>query len=375
LILFSFDYPPNIGGIARLNAAIAVELDARGIRVCVLTQQCSPGDSPGIDAKVETMRTSCRRPWRELQALLRLIAISPSAVCLSGIWYPEGLLARIAGTRSHIIITLGAELFPPKQRWRRHAWQRLKRWILESADLVVAISDYTASLTRSVAPAANIVTIPLAVNHTFFIPLDSLTSRRKWQITTEFVLCTVSRIHMYKGYDTVLRSLASLPKADRARFTYLIAGKGPDLEQLKRMSVELGVSDQVRWLGFVPDEDLPWLYSASNLFVLMTREIPTEQSVEGFGLVFLEAQACGTPVVGTATGGISDAISHGDGGWLIEQDDVEGLTNILIKLASNSRSFQVMGAKARQRIERDFTWVHYIDRLIAALQSKEISLG
>ncbi|PJF32889.1 MAG: hypothetical protein CUN57_03555, partial [Phototrophicales bacterium] len=106
-----------------------------------------------------------------------------------------------------------------------------------------------------------------------------------------------------------------------------MGGKGPDIEFLKSRATELGVEQNVRWLGFVANEDLPFLYSTADLFVLATRDIPEKRSVEGFGLAFLEAQACGIPVVGTNTGGIPDAVTDGDGGWLIEQDDVEALSH------------------------------------------------
>ena len=117
------------------------------------------------------------------------------------------------------------------------------------------------------------------------------------------------------------------------------SAKGPYEPELRKQAVELGIESHVRWLGFVSEEELPQVYWASDLFVLCTRDAPEERAVEGFGLVFLEAQACGTPVVGTRTGGIPAAILDGEGGWLIEQDDTQTLTDIIRQLVHLPESF------------------------------------
>ena len=86
-----------------------------------------------------------------------------------------------------------------------------------------------------------------------------------------------------------------------------------------------------------------------------------------------EAQACGTPVVGTRTGGIPDAVREGEGGWLIEQDDAEGLAGILSRLADSPDEFRSAGRAARARVEREFTWERYMTRFVAELASRGIS--
>jgi phosphatidylinositol alpha-1,6-mannosyltransferase len=375
LFIFSFDYPPNGGGIARLCATIATGFVREHQSVAVLTQKHpKQGSAPSIDALVNTTRVQWRRPWREWDAFRHLKALRGSGPYLSGIWYPEGLVATLAGVRPHIIMAYGAELFPPVQRWRRPIWRRLQKYILESADLVIADSHYTERLVHAVAPAAHVVAVPLAVDHQFFAPGDRAAAREKWQVGDGRVLCSVSRVRMFKGHDTVLQALAALPPQERDQITYLVAGSGPDLNELKDLAHVLGVEQRVRWLGFVPDEDLPTLYRAADLFVLATREQPEQRAVEGFGLVFLEAQACATPVVGTRTGGIEDAIAENEGGWLIDQDDAAALTAILHELIADPAAFAAMGQIARRRIERKFTWDDYFLRFKQALHTAGIAV-
>lgn len=376
VFLCSFDYPPNDGGIARLCAAVASGLVVKRVPVQVLSQEVTSNHVPDIDHIIDTIRVTRQRPLREFIALSNLRSTRKINVCISGIWYPEGLLAKLAGISHHIVFAHGAELFPPRQPWRRFLWKKLQRHVLENADLVIANSHYTKHLVQHVAPRAKVTALPLAVDHNFYCPQSRIASRNKWQIAPEKrILCSVSRIHRFKGHEVVLEALAALSPDIRETFVYLVAGKGPDLEFLQTLANDLGIADQVRWLGFVADEDLPSLYSAADLFVLPTREMPEEQSVEGFGLVFLEAQACGTTVVGTHTGGIPDAISHDDGGWLIEQDDHRALADILLSLHNDPTHFREMGQKARQRVEREFTWDHYMDRFMAALETGGIHIA
>lgn len=368
MLLFSFDYPPNDGGIARLCDEITRGLQSRQYSLHVLSQQSNITEQLEIDKIANTHRVTSKRPLREFLAWFRLTTQKNEDICISGIWYPEGILARLSDYRYRVILAHSAELYPPRQRWRQPLWRYLQRFTLESADVVIANSHFTAEFVTRVAPKAHVIVVPLAVDHQRFRPLNHEQVRTQWQINNDqFVVCTVSRVHRFKGHETVLETIASLPSEIRDHFVYLIGGKGSAVEYLQTRAQQLGVSEQVRWLGFVADEDLPSLYSASDLFVLVTREIPDERSVEGFGLAFLEAQACGTPVVGTNTGGIPDAVSHGDGGWLIEQDDVQALSVILVDLYNNPEVFRAMGQKARRRVESEFTWDHYFERFLSAL--------
>jgi phosphatidylinositol alpha-1,6-mannosyltransferase len=278
-------------------------------------------------------------------------------------------LAQIAGARPRIILAHGLELMPTEGRWRRKIWRRLLKWVCESADLVIANSDFTRKLVLEGAPGANVLAIPLAVDDRRFAPGDSQEAKRRFGVANKVVLSTVSRLDTYKGHDVVLRAIAACSERIRTKLVYLIAGRGPHQGELERQVAELGLTDQVRFLGFVPEDDLPDLYRASDLSLLCSREVAERQQVEGFGLVFLEAQSCGIPVIGTRTGGIPDAVKEGDGGWLIEQDDAAALSSFLSRLVDDPSAFLAEGKRARNRVERQCTWEHYMQQFVAALDS------
>ena len=364
MIVFSFDYPPRDGGIARLSSEIVSAAEAAGVSVEVLTQssELSGLSVPGVP----TDRVIPERPRRELAALMRVRAWR-DAVVVSGIWYPEGLLAALGQPRFHAILAHGMELMPSRSPWRRRLWSTLQRRTLEGAQVVVANSRYTAEWVLRTAPEAVVEVVPLAVDATRFTPdgRDAERERRGWQ--GRQVVLTVSRLAGYKAHDTVLRAIASIPASERTDLCYAIAGRGPAEASLRALSEELGIASSVAWLDFVPETELASLYAASDLFVLLTRELESSREVEGFGLVFLEAQACGTAVVGACTGGIPDAVTDGEGGWLIEADDEAALAVHLRSLVASPDAVRAEGARGRARVLRDCTWEGYWHAFRAAL--------
>lgn len=374
MIVCAFDYPPMHGGIARLCGEIAGGMRRRGRPVRVVTQS-GDGGTGMLVPEVSESRVMASRPWRECQALGRLRKSAPSeSPVICGTWYPEGLLALLAGSRPIVILAHGNELLPVPSRWRRAAWARLARAVLRSADLVVANSEYTAGLVRAAAPGCQVASIPLAADHHRFAPGDRAGARKRLGLDGGLrVIVTVARLLAYKGHDVVFRALAALPNDVRGRFVHIIAGRGPDRAIIEAEARRLGVADRVRWQGFVAEEDLPELYRAADLFALCTRATDRRE-VEGFGLALLEAQACGTPVVGTASGGIPDAVAPGEGGWLIEPDDHEALAHLLRRLDDDAAEFRRAGEAARARVERDGTWDRYLDRFEATLRAEGLLL-
>ena len=161
VLLFSFDYPPFAGGISRLCSMVAQIFSKKNINITVLSQYSK---SDGYKAEQE-IRVIPKRILREVKAwnlLLKLKCKYRKLICVSGIWYPEGLIALIANLHPLIIFAHGNELLPARQLWRRSIWSILCRWVLSSADLVIANSEYTRQLVTHKVPKAQVITIPLA---------------------------------------------------------------------------------------------------------------------------------------------------------------------------------------------------------------------
>jgi phosphatidylinositol alpha-1,6-mannosyltransferase len=374
VVIFSFDYPPHDGGISRLCAAIAHQFASDSHHLVTLTEDAKISDGPQSPTP-NVIRVTSSRPLRELAALWKLIRLPRNALIVCGIWYPEGLLALLARRRRTVILAHGLELRGSAGDFYGWLRARLLTAVCRSARVVVTNSEYTARLVAAAVPGARVVAIPLGVDHLRFTPGSDLTDRGAYAPAECFLIGTVARLQSYKGHDVILNAIAALPGCLRAQVRYLIAGVGPHRAAIERRIADLGLVQQARFLGYVKEEELTRLYRAMDLFVMCTRQHADTPEVEGFGLVFLEAQACGTPVVGTRTGGIPDAIRHGEGGWLIEQDDVTALTSILSGLIRDRCALQDAGIAARRRVERECTWEIYYRRFLAGLAENGLALG
>ncbi len=168
------------------------------------------------------------------------------------------------------------------------------------------------------------------------------------------IILTVGRLIERKGHDMVIKSLPRvLDKVPEA--IYLIVGIGAEEQNLRELGEGLGLEDKVIFAGFVPDEDVPKYYSASDVFIMPSREIG-EKDIEGFGLVFLEANACGKPVIGGKSGGISDAVADGVSGILVDPLNVDEISQALITLLSNRELAVKLGSQGRKRVEEQFSY-------------------
>jgi len=159
-------------------------------------------------------------------------------------------------------------------------------------------------------------------------------------------LLFVGRLITRKGVDLAIEALAA---TDRSDVELLVAGTGRLEAQLRELAIELGVSDRVTFLGYVPDEDLPLLYASADVSLFTS-------NYEGFGLVFLEALASGTPVIGTPVGGIPDIVEDGETGYVVPENP-EAFAEKVDHLADHPETLDRMAEAARAATEHR-TWDH-----------------
>ena len=222
----------------------------------------------------------------------------------------------------------------------------LRRAALEAADWIVSVSRDTRSRILSACDVApeTILVIPNTVSEAF-APVDRNAARRKFRLTENPVLLAVGRLsahEQYKGHDRVIRALKPL-LSGHPSLLFLVAGDGDDRARLEALAEQEGVSGHVRFLGQVPQQDLNNLYNAADLFTLPS-------TGEGFGIVFLEAMAAGTPAVGLAVAGAKDALADGDLGFCVPEGEFsEALAPILSQIEGTSEGFRQGLAKEVHR--------------------------
>ena len=350
LVVLSYDYPPNNGGIARLCGEIINQCKKNAVPYLVVTPIAGPNED-------NVVRITGARPIVDFKILAYLRKnLLQDDVILTGTFHPDGMLAILSGHKTYFL-GHGAEFLPGQGFFRKKIWPIYRKWILSKPIANISNSHYTEGLIKICSPNSKVIPIPLAVDHIKFHPT---VNKKKDGILH---LCSVSRLEKFKAQDFVIDVVSRLPKAYRNKVRFEIAGKGPYKQTLETLVHDKQLDDIVTFLGFVSDDDLCNFYSRNDIFILTTREVYNTREVEGFGLVFTEAQACGTACIGSNSGGIPDAIDNGNGGWLIKEDNIEELTQLLKYLIDNPVSVEQMCFKARKRIEENCNWDFYFKKL------------
>jgi len=135
---------------------------------------------------------------------------------------------------------------------------------------------------------------------------------------------------------------------------YIVAGKGPEQTALEKLAKDLGLSDRVRFTGFIEEQDKWRLLRSADAYVMPSRFSPDEPH-EGFGIAFLEAAACGIAAIGSNAGGVPDAVLHGKTGLLVEPDSPEELAHALMFLYLDADKRKEMGLAGRERVRTEFS--------------------
>lgn len=226
-----------------------------------------------------------------------------------------------------------------------------ERLVAQDVDRVICASEGEREMLVDVygVPAPRIVTVPCGVDTVRFRPLGRARARRELGLATdEPVVLFVGRIEPLKGIEVLIRAAAQL----EGRFRLLVVGgDGKDRERkagLQALAEEMGIAGKVTFLDAVPHHDLPLYYNAADICV-----VPSYY--ESFGLVAIEAMACGVPVVASRVGGLKETVQDGRTGYLVPWRCPEPFAERLDLLLSNEPLRRSLGREARAAAER-FRW-------------------
>lgn len=245
---------------------------------------------------------------------------------------------------------------------------------LKKARLIISVSRFTLAAVNPVIAAngKSAVLLPARIDpEQFYIKKPSESLRKDLGIRDEQVLLTVARLskeEREKGYDTVLRSLRIL-KQKKYRLKYVVAGEGDDAPRIEKLASSLGVRDSLVLAGFIPPNELPDFYALCDLFVM-----PSKQ--EGLGIVYLEALACGKPVIAGNQDGARDALLGGKLGLLVDPDDPEALAAAILRVLKREVSGELLDPDhLREEVLNAFGPVRYEERMLELFKQIEKEAG
>lgn len=237
----------------------------------------------------------------------------------------------------YTVLTYGKEVWEPLSPSKQTA--------LQNAERIWTISRYSRdrACTSNQIDPNRFEFLFCAVDGTVFTPQTKAPDLvEKYHLANAKVLMTVARLWSgdpYKGVDVTIRALPEIAKAV-PNVKYLVIGRGDDQPRLAKLSEELGVSDRVIFAGFVATEDLPNHYCLADAYVM--------PSQEGFGIVYLEAMACGVPVLSGDADGSADPLQDGQLGWRVPHRDPAAVAAACIEML-NANDPRCNGKWLRQR--------------------------
>ncbi|WP_232343090.1 glycosyltransferase family 4 protein [Halosimplex litoreum] len=351
-------YPPRTGGGATYAYELANALGERGHDVDVYTQAVPDGDDPPpTQENVSVTRITKARPLVVVSTLYFSIAcrrridferydvihgtLMPASTVALGPWLLRSIDAPLVLTSHGTSYDEARSVDPqsPPDYLFKYVFHPINV-VMDAvsgrlADRIVAVSDHTREQLGELYrfDESKLRTVPPGID------TERFSERSGGHPAVSEVrpsVLVLSRLDPRKGIDKAIRAFA---RADGTDAELLIAGTGRLESSLKDLASDLGVADDVSFLGFVPDEELPSLYSSVELFVL-----PSEY--EGFGIVFMEAMACGTPVIGTEVGGIPTAVADGETGYLVPRDGIGELAARMEELLGDPDTYERMAASS-----------------------------
>jgi len=240
----------------------------------------------------------------------------------------------------------------------------IERLVLRRCDLVIVLSEFMRERVKAVhrVPEDRIRLIPGAADPAKFRPAgDRASVRQSLKLPpAKTLLVTVRNLVPRMGLEHLIAAMQELGEEGRDCLL-VIGGEGPLRSSLERQIREQGLSDRVALLGFILEADLPKYYQAADLVLMPTQEM------EGFGLVTVEALACGTPVLGTPVAAIPEVLARLDPALVAEGTDsrslASSLRNILRRFRERPDERARLAAAGRALVERDYTWEKHVARL------------
>jgi len=196
----------------------------------------------------------------------------------------------------------------PIQNILGSAYKRFESFILKRSDVRIGLSDYMEERIESITGKDDIKRLNNGVNTKFFKPVEDKAFRGKHGIESEKIVGYLGRLSSEKRVDELIRF------GEKYEMNVLIGGDGPHKDKLESMSS----SDKTRFLGFVERDEIPSFYSVIDLMIFPS-------TVENDPLTVLEANACGTPVIGAEAAGLKDSIKEGINGYLYDPENLEDL--------------------------------------------------
>ena len=367
------DFGPRAGGIETFVHGLIERLPKGSVIVYTSAQ----ANAQTFDAEwllkygVEVIRDRSKillPTPRVIKACQKLISNRKLSKVAFGAAAPLAMMARAmrsAGAQKVVALTHGHEVW-----WAKvPPFSFAIRYMSKNIDAITYLGDYTKgeiSKALSEADGSKLVQIAPGIDVDHFIPTDSSNLRAELGLTDKSVIISVGRLVHRKGQDKLISALPEI-KTSVPNVHLVLVGVGPHQDYLEKLALKLNVSDCVTFIGRINYAELPKYICLGDIFAMPSRSRFFGLEVEGLGIVYLEASACGLPVVGGKSGGAPDAVLVGETGMVVDGTNSSEIADACIELLNNPELCALMGANGRAWIIENWRWEIWATRYAALL--------
>ncbi|MDD5341180.1 MAG: glycosyltransferase family 4 protein [Patescibacteria group bacterium] len=362
-LLITNDFPPKTGGVANYLSNLSENLPHD--KIVVLADK-SVGQTHHHEIKYRLIKEDLfyRFFWpRWLKTCFvakKIIDQEKIEQVIISHVLPMGYVAMLLGLPYFVILHGLDIVLAKKSIWKRY-W--LKK-ILNRAKHVIINSNFTKKEVLDIGISEDKITIvnpcpnfqKMIINET-----EKQIIKNELDLHHKKILLSVGRLIPRKGFDKVIETLPQVLKQVPS-LVYLIVGRGPDRERLEKLAEKLSVLGNITIVEDVPDSNLPVYYDLADVFIMPSR-IVNKTDVEGFGIVYLEANLLGKPVIAGKSGGVEDAVIDNQTGILVNPEDANAIAIAIIKLFSDENLANTLGVQGKARVLNEFCWSKQIAKI------------
>ena len=356
------DFGPRAGGIETFVHGLIERLP----RGSVIVYTSAQPDSDKFDAKwlsefgVEVVRDRSKillPTPRVIKACQKLVKSRKLTRVAFGAAAPLGIMARSmrsAGAEKIVALTHGHEVW-----WAKvPPFSFAINFMSKNIDAITYLGDYTrGEISKAISKndVGKLVQIAPGIDVDHFVPTDSSELRAQLGLADKAVIISVGRLVHRKGQDKLISALPAI-RAAVPNVHLVLVGVGPHQKYLENLVAKLNISDCVTFIGRINYSELPKYICVGDIFAMPSRSRFFGLEVEGLGIVYLEASACGLPVVGGKSGGAPDAVLVGETGVVVDGTSSSEIAEACIDLLNNPELCALMGATGRTWIIENWRW-------------------
>ncbi|MFC1815838.1 glycosyltransferase family 4 protein [Thermodesulfobacteriota bacterium] len=361
ILFVTSNFPPMDGGIAVFDYHICRELCARGHDVSVLTTRYHASEDFDSQQYFYTQRLSGKMRPTSVEAIYRILYLSVKQkieVIFFGHFgsthWLGGVLSKKFLKIPYIILVHGTEF---NAYFHRFAWadRYASKVVLKNASTIIVnsqttkklveVHDFSTGRIHIVHPGADPANFKSDDSESGIVDKLGLKNKK--------VLLSASRLVAKKNHKNVLKALPSVIKKI-PNLVYLIIGKGEEEEKLIKLTRYLRLEKYVTFVGYVEPKDMPLYYNICDVFAMPSKTVGIDY--ESFGIVYAEANACGKPVIGGKSGGVEDAVIDGVTGIIVDPDNIEEISQAIVRFLTDEGYAQKLGGNGRRRVEEELNW-------------------